>query len=171
MGKQIPMAITAVFFLFGTIGMAIAAHPDNGPGCGLGKLAWGDYPNQQDVGPQVLMSITNLTFGSQSFGISSGTSGCTNDGVIVQEEKVNVFATANFDNISQEMAQGQGEHLTALATLMDIPIDQHPVLFTKAQEKYARLLQSGETSPNAVVQVFYEIITANPPMMFTAQTQ
>jgi len=159
MGKQIQMAFTTAFFLFGTMGMAIAAHPDNGPGCGLGKLAWGDYPNQQDSGPQVLMSTTNLTFGSQSFGISSGTSGCTNNGVIVQEEKVNVFATANFDNISQEMVQGQGEHLTALATLMDIPIDQHPVLFANAQEKYAQLLQSGETPPNALVQVFYEIIT------------
>ena len=171
MGKQIHLAFTTVFLFFGTIGMAIAAHSDNGPGCGLGKLAWGDYPNQQDVGPQVLMSTTNLTFGSQSFGISSGTSGCTSNGVLVQEEKVNVFATANFDNISQEMAQGQGEHLTALAMLMDIPIDQHPVLFTKAQEKYARLLQSGKTSPQTVVQVFHEIITDSPSRVITAQSQ
>jgi len=171
MGKQIHLAFTTVFFFFLTIGMAIAAHPDNGPGCGLGKLAWGDYPNHQDVGPQVLMSITNLTFGSQSFGISSGTSGCTNGGVVVQKEKVNVFATANFDNISQEMAQGQGEHLTALATLMHIPIDQHSVLFAKAQEKYARLLQSDKTSPKAVVQTFYEIIADSPSRMITAQSQ
>jgi hypothetical protein len=171
MGKQIHLAFTTVFLFFGTIGMAIAAHSDNGPGCGLGKLAWGDYPNQQDVGPQVLMSTTNLTFGSQSFGISSGTSGCTHDGVLVQEEKVNVFATANFDNISQDMAQGQGEHLTALAMLMDIPIDQHPVLFIKAQERYAQLLQSSEISPNALIEVFHEIITASPPIRLTAQTQ
>jgi len=156
--------------MVGASEIALAAHPDNGPGCGLGKLAWSDHPNQQSILPQILMSTTNL-IGLQPFGISSGTSGCTNDGTILASEKVNVFAVANFNNISQEMAQGQGEHLTALATLMKIPNAQHAVLFSTAQEKYAKLFQSGETSPKVVVQVFHEIITDNPPMVLTAQSQ
>ena len=52
---------------------------------------------------------------SQTFAISSGTSGCTNDGQVWASEKVNVFTALNFDNLSQEMAQGQGEHLTSLS--------------------------------------------------------
>src|SRR5437016_4306155 len=104
--------LLSVAVLFGTqAGLAMAANPDTGPGCGLGKLAWSDYKGQKQIAPQVLMATTNGTFGSQTFGISTGTSGCTNDGTIMASEKVNVFAALNFENLSQEMAQGQGEHL------------------------------------------------------------
>src|SRR5690606_27691328 len=116
---------------------------DNGPGCGLGKLAWSDYSGQKQIAPQVLVATTNGTFGSQTFGISTGTSGCTNDGTVVSAEQVNVFAAINFDNLSQEMAQGQGEHLTSLATLMDIPADRHQTFFALTQEKYTLLIQEG----------------------------
>src|SRR5581483_1377491 len=92
-----------------------AMNPDTGPGCGLGKLAWGDYKNQKNIAPQVMMATTNGTFGSQTFGISTGTSGCTNDGTIMGEHKTPMYAELNFDNLSQEMAQGGGEHLASLA--------------------------------------------------------
>jgi hypothetical protein len=121
----------------------------------LGKLAWNSYSGQQSIGAQVLQATTNGTFGSQTFGISSGTSGCTNDGTVFASEKVNVFATVNFENLAQEMAQGQGEHLTSLATLMSIPAEQHGVFFSMAQEKYTTLIQAGEASPKAVVKALY----------------
>src|SRR5437660_11210298 len=89
------MAVAVVCF---TAAGAMAANPDNGPGCGLGKLAWGDYGHQKSIGPQVLMATTNGTFGSQTFGISSGTSGCTNDGMIFADQKVNMLASINFEN-------------------------------------------------------------------------
>ena len=43
-------------------GLAMAANPDTGPGCGLGKLAWADYKNQKNIAPQVMMATTNGTF-------------------------------------------------------------------------------------------------------------
>src|SRR5512147_699161 len=110
MVKKVLMFSVAV--LFGLqAGLAMAANPDTGPGCGLGKLAWGDYKGQKEIAPQVLMATTNGTFGSTTFGISTGTSGCTNDGKIMAEQKTTVFASVNFDALSAEMAQGQGEHL------------------------------------------------------------
>ena len=156
--KQTAPTLTAIILLFWTIGVAFGAHPDNGPGCGLGKLAWSDYPNQQSILAEVLQSTTNGTFGAQTFGISSGTSGCTNNGTIFASEKVNVFAAVNFDNLAQEMAQGQGEHLTSLATLMGIPADQHPIFFTMAQEKYTMLIQAGENPSQALIQALYQLL-------------
>ena len=82
MSKKVIMLSVAV--LFGMqAGLAMAANPDTGPGCGLGKLAWADYAHQKNIAPQVLMATTNGTFGSGTFGISSGTSGCTNDGKVM----------------------------------------------------------------------------------------
>ena len=48
-----------------------APNPATGLGCGLGKLAWGEYGNRKDIAPQVLQSTTNGTFGSQTFAIAS----------------------------------------------------------------------------------------------------
>jgi hypothetical protein len=161
---------TVVFFaafavILGGAGISLAANPDNGPGCGLGKLAWSDYSGQKQIGPQVLMATTNGTFGSQTFGISTGTSGCTNDGKIFTAEKVNVFAAINFDNLSQEMAQGQGEHLASLAALMGVPADQHPAFFAMTQEKYTTLVQAGETSPKAVVKAIHDAMVDHPVLV------
>src|SRR5918912_1451000 len=78
-----------------------ADNPDTGPGCGLGKLVWADYSRQKSIAPQVMMATTNGTSGSQTFGISSGTSGCTNDGTIMSQYKASVFAAANYDSLAQ----------------------------------------------------------------------
>lgn len=169
--KSTTLQLTALVFFLGTVGSAWGAHPDNGPGCGLGKLAWSDYPEQQSVWAQVLQATTNGTFGSQTFGISSGTSGCTNDGTIFASEKVNVFASVNFDNLAQEMAQGQGEHLTSLAALMGIPPEQHGIFFAMVQEKYTSLIQMGETSPKAVLKAMHSAIGHHPVLAQASYTK
>ena len=61
--------------------------------------------------------------------ISSGTSGCTNDGQVWASEDDNVFAVEPIDNLTQEMAQGKGRHLASLATLMGVPNEQHAAFF------------------------------------------
>ena len=148
--------------MVGQAGLAMAANPDTGPGCGLGKLAWADYKNQKNIAPQVMMATTNGTFGSGTFGISSGTSGCTNDGQVMAEQKTNVFANLNFDNLSQEMAQGRGEHLASLATLMGIPAEQHAAFFALIQERYTTMVEAGETSSVALVKALNDAVGKSP---------
>ncbi|GJL56163.1 MAG: hypothetical protein NPIRA02_32950 [Nitrospirales bacterium] len=163
MGKKLSMMCLTAALSLGVTGLALGNPPNSGPGCGLGHLAWsGSSANQNAIGTQVLMATTNGTFGSQTFGISSGTSGCTNDGTIVMKEKVNVFAAVNFENLSQEMAQGQGEHLASMATLMGIPQDHHAEFFAMTQEKYTSLLNNGETTPKAVVKALHDSMVVHP---------
>jgi Protein of unknown function (DUF3015) len=149
--------------LFGTqAGLAMASNPDTGPGCGLGKLAWGEYKHQKNIAPQVMMATTNGTFGSQTFGISFGTSGCTNDGKVMAEQKTTVFALLNLDALSAEMAQGQGEHLASLASLMGVPAEHQAAFFALTQERYTSLTQAGETSPVALVKALNDAIAGHP---------
>ena len=161
MSKKVIMFSVAV--LFGMqAGLALAANPDTGPGCGLGKLAWADNTHQKNIAPQVLMATTNGTFGSQTFGLSSGTSGCTNDGKVWAEQKTTVFAQLNFENLAQEMAQGQGEHLASLATLMGVPEENHAAFFAMTQERYTSLIKTGEASPVAMVRAINDAIATHP---------
>ncbi len=161
MSKKVLVLSIAV--LFGAqAGPAMAANPDTGPGCGLGKLAWADYKGQKEIAPQVLMATTNGTFGSQTFGISTGTSGCTNDGKIMSEHKATTFASLNFDALSAEMAQGQGEHLASLASLLGVPAEHQGAFFAMTQERYTSLVQAGEASPVALVKSLNDAIAGHP---------
>ena len=132
-------------------GVGAAGNPDNGPGCGLGKLAWMDYGSQKQIAPQVMMATTNGTFGSQTFGISSGTSGCTNDGVIIKNKHINLASRA-FETLGEDMAQGRGEHLASLATLLGVPEDAQPDFFALVQEKYTVLVGSHDTTAVTMLQ-------------------
>jgi len=160
MSKKVLVFSIAV--LFGAqAGLAMASNPDTGPGCGLGKLAWAEYKGQKEIAPQVLMVTTNGT-GMNTFAISSGTSGCTNDGKIMSEHKTTVFAALNFDALTAEMAQGQGEHLASLATLMGVPAERHAAFFAMTQERYTSLVQAGEASPVALVKSLNDAIAGHP---------
>ncbi|HMI38449.1 MAG TPA: DUF3015 domain-containing protein [Nitrospiraceae bacterium] len=162
MKKVIILGAVGVFLAVqGGFAMA-AGNPDTGPGCGLGKLAWQNYPHQKVIGIQTMEATTNGLMGNQTFGITSGTSGCTNDGKFWAEHKVNAFAALNFENLAQDMAQGHGEHIASLATLMGIPADQQPAFFAMTQEKYASLVTAGETSPIAMVKALNEAVATHP---------
>jgi len=160
--KKVIMLGAVGVFLAVQGGFAMAAgNPDTGPGCGLGKLAWQNYPHQKVIGIQTMEATTNGLMGNQTFGITSGTSGCTNDGKFWAEHKVNAFAALNFENLAQDMAQGHGEHIASLATLMGIPADQQPAFFAMTQEKYASLVTAGETSPIAMVKALNEAVATH----------
>jgi Protein of unknown function (DUF3015) len=159
------------------LGMALAvliASPaladiasDTGPGCGLGKLLWGQegFTGKHHILQQVLASTTNGTFGSQTFGISSGTSGCTNDGVIAGNQKVNAFADANLDRLRQEMAQGYGEYLASLASLIGISPGRQGEFFALTQEHFATLFKSEQTSSSEMLVALNRELSAHPGLV------
>lgn len=163
--KRVLMASLAVAFVGMQVGLAVAAGtPDTGPGCGLGKLAFQNYPNAKTKGAQVLMATLNGT-GVNTFAISSGTSGCTDDGRWWAENKTTMFAELNSDALAQEMAQGSGEHLASLATLLGVPQGQHQAFFAMTQERYTALTQAGEVSAVAMIKAMNDAISANPVLV------
>jgi len=94
---------------------SVSAYAVGDAGCGLGHLAW--QGNNGKLA-QILAATTNGTFGSQTFGITTGTSGCTSKGLVKVEHEQEYFANINRDTLYIEMSRGQGENLNALAALM-----------------------------------------------------
>lgn len=154
---------TCSFLVLQAAGVGAVGNSDNGPGCGLGKLAWMDYGSQKQIAPQVMMATTNGTFGSQTFGISSGTSGCTNDGVIMKNKHLNLASRA-FESLAEEMAQGRGEHLASLATLLGVPEEAQPEFFALVQENYTRLVGSDDTTAVTMLQALQASMAEHPTL-------
>ena len=68
------------------------AAANNVGSCGLGSKV---FEGQKGIAPQVLAVTTNGTFGNQTFGITSGTLGCTQDGVVSSNWKTALFIDGN----------------------------------------------------------------------------
>ena len=87
-----------------------SAMAQNNVGCGWGSAV---FNGQRGVAPQVLAATTNGTSGNQTFGITFGTVGCTQDGVVRSNWKVSAYIEGNSSKLARDMSAGQGESLEA----------------------------------------------------------
>jgi len=73
----------------------------------------------------------------------------TEDGQVAVNAKVRLFASTNWDNLAQDMARGQGEHLASLAVLLEIPHSRQSEFFQLAQVRYRT--STGVEAPEQIV--------------------
>jgi hypothetical protein len=130
-------------------------------GCGLGSVIFG--PNDDPVS-QVLAATTNGTFGSQTFGITSGTSNCVSGGVLRAEREQEAFAEVNFSDLKSNMAAGGGEYLRSFSTLLGCEDAARPALFKMAQARFGVILPSERSGPIDLVVGVKAQISADPAL-------
>ncbi len=101
------------------LALGFAAQAQVGPaGCGLGNVIMQDQN-------QVFASTTNGTSGSQTFGITSGTSNCVDGGA---RQKLVSFVEANKETLNKEAARGEGQTLASLNNLLGCKNDISPAI-------------------------------------------
>lgn len=100
-----------------TLALSTAAYAANSQtGCGLG----GQIIKSPDSAVMyALQATTNGTSANQTFGITSGTSGCKKTKLVLNEQAAE-FVAANMDQLSTEIAQGHGESVDTLAELLEV---------------------------------------------------
>lgn len=81
-------------------------------GCGLGSIVFGPKPGMI----QIIASTVNGTAGSQTFGITSGTSNCE---IPESGHQAAVFIEANKEVVRKEAARGQGETVRTIANMLN----------------------------------------------------
>lgn len=126
-------------------------------GCGLGAIVFGAEPGAI----QVVAATLNGTFYSQTFGITTGTSECTDSGVIKAEMEQKVYAYSNFDSLRQDMARGEGETLTSFAYLFGCEASSVDA-FSELTQAYFEQIFTEEATPESVVSDVQNL-TQNAP--------
>ena len=79
-------------------------------GCGLGSMAFGDAPGAV----QIFAATTNGFVGTQTFGITTGTSNC-GPGLFAMGTKN--FVEANREALAKDISRGQGDGIGALTVI------------------------------------------------------
>ena len=130
--KKLLVSLAAVAAL-STAGFASA---NNQTGCGLGAIIIKDDSSAVLL---ALQATTNGIFGNQTFGITSGTSGCKKT-KLVMNERAQEFVASNMDILAKEIAVGHGESLDTLDELLKV---QDKVAFNAAlQANYNKIYSS-----------------------------
>jgi hypothetical protein len=150
--------LVLLFVGFMVIGFSTALFADQkNYGCGLGSMA---FEGNDGLISQVSAATTNGSSGNQTFGITSGTSNCTQYSEWTSNEKVNVFVTDNMDSLAKDIAKGKGEHLETLASLMNIPQKDRAAFNSKLQKNFSRIYTFGDVTAMEVIRNIEAVISS-----------
>jgi hypothetical protein len=135
---------------------AMAAGENN-----IGNCGWGSklFDGQSGIAPQVLGATTNGTFGNQTFAITSGTSGCTQDGAVKSNWKTALFIDGNKEMLARDMSVGSGETLDSLAHLMGVEAQDRAAFNQVAKENLWKIFAADSTAD--IMANFRQVLSAN----------
>ncbi len=131
--RKLALAIALMFS-----GATVFATGYGSAGCGLGSLA---FP-QDEAFPQILAATTNGTFGSQTFGITFGTSNCSSEGLVKLSMERDAFIEANYRDLSKDVAMGKGQFVENLSKLYGYTSQNSIVFVSKLQKSYTKIFGS-----------------------------
>jgi hypothetical protein len=116
----------------------------------IGSCGWGSklFDGQKGIFPQVLAVTTNGTSGNQTFGITFGTSGCTQDGVVSSTWKTAMYLDGNRVALARDAAAGQGESLDALAALMGVKAEDKAHFNTTMKSQFSKVFGTEAVAAN-----------------------
>lgn len=124
----------------GVLALSSNANAYDSTGCGLGSMAW---RGQSGMIPQVLAVTTNGMFGTQTFGISTGTSGCDPNGRVTggTGKMLLSFLENNMEQFALDASVGFGETLTTVAGILNV---DEGSLAVKLQNNFGVLFASND---------------------------
>jgi len=153
------LLLAATLVAFGVLGGGGIARAGDGPGCGWGQIL---FKGQSGLFAHTSAATTNGTSYNQWFGLTSGTAGCDPDTVVSNEFQRQLFVASNVDNLSRDMAQGGGDHLDALASLLDIPAQDRAGFFAMTQANLPRILAAAQQGTPEMLAVLDGAMAADP---------
>ncbi len=100
--------------------------------------------------------VTDPSSGSSAAGSSDQA------GFLNRQQQIAEFAQANLDRLKTDMAAGQGEYLSSLATLMAIAPNDQPAFFAIVQQKFTVLFPNDRTTAPEMLTALNQQLRADP---------
>jgi hypothetical protein len=92
----------------------------------------------------------------------------TGDGLVKQEQKINLFAGVAYENLRQEAAAGSGQYVTSLAALYGVPAAKHAEFGKVLQQRHAELFATDLREDNRahlrMVSALNQALTQEPSL-------
>ena len=145
--------------LIGTVlaaaSMNVFAVAPGGPGCGWGNML---FEGQSGLPSHLIASITNGTSGNATFGMTSGTNGCDTSGRLAYNGKPMLVLSSIMSELSEDVARGEGEALTALSVSMGIQADDRARFNAAMHENFAVIFPHQDVTAEEVMANITEVM-------------
>jgi hypothetical protein len=135
-----------------------AAMADNVGSCGWGSKL---FDGQSGVVPQSLAITTNGFLGNSTFAITSGTSGCTQDGKVASSWKTSLFIDGNKEALARDMSMGGGEALDSLAHLLGIEGQDRVAFGRITKDNVAKIFPSSNVNAQQIAMNLQAVLAGN----------
>ena len=149
------MALAAVAALFPAVALA---QQNNVGSCGWGSKL---FDGQAGIFPQGAAGFTNAIFFNQTFGVSFGTSGCTQDGTVRSTWKTAMFIDGNKERLARDMSVGGGEALDSLAHLLGVEPADRAAFNRIARDNMQRIFPAENADTEQVVSALRAALMAD----------
>jgi len=136
------------------LGLGMPALADNDVGCGVGTNL---MEGKEGLVAHLLASCTN-GYTLQSVSITFNSFGCDSTGTVTTDAQLRKFAAANIDQLSRDAARGEGESLSALAHLLQVPAEQHDTFGLFARAHFVELFPHQDVSSNELLDALYRLL-------------
>ncbi len=145
---------------------ALLVAPSLASADNVGQCGWGSrlMAGNKGIIPQVAAVTTNGTFGNQTFGITSGTSGCTQDGVVSSNWKMSALVDSNKNKLARDMSRGNGETLESLAAVIGVQSSDKEAFFASAKANFSKVFPSHSVATADVVASINELVLSTPEL-------
>lgn len=143
--KKLVIGLCCAFAL-GSTSMAFAT--EKAGGCGIGKEI---MAGKTGLGSNLVAAILNNILIPNTFFMTTGILGCDTTKTVQNEQQGETFVASNMDTLAVEMAQGTGDHLAALASILGVAEADKAAFYSLAKDQYEPLFSATGATPATVL--------------------
>ena len=140
-----------------SVAMAGAAGGDSG--CGWGNAL---FKGSEGTPSHVLAAITNAFLGNNTFGMTTGTNGCSTSGTLGYGGSSAVSAI--MDEFSEDVARGEGDALNTVAVLYAVEPADRPTFARVMHENFAVIFPNEDVTAEEMIASIEAVMKADPTL-------
>ncbi|WP_397451299.1 DUF3015 domain-containing protein [Pseudomonas sp. NA-150] len=147
--------------LFTVVSLNAMAQAPGGPDCGWGNML---FAGQHGTGPHIFASTTNGTSGNATFGMTSGTNGCSTSSTLTYGGKSWLSMNGMMDELSKDMAMGQGEALTTYAVVLGVAPEDRAHFAAVTHEHFQQIFSKADVTADDVHTNTLAVLKSDPTL-------
>lgn len=136
----------------------VLADAPGGPNCGWGNML---FEGKAGAGYHFMASIFNSSSGNNTFGMTSGTNGCSTRGRLTYSGKNVMTVSQIMTEFSEDVAKGNGEALETVAVVFGIEKQDRTVFAEVAHANFEKLFPSENVTAEHVVETLVELLKSD----------
>ncbi|EIK95215.1 hypothetical protein PMM47T1_18450 [Pseudomonas sp. M47T1] len=145
--------------LFTVASFHAMAQAPGGPDCGWGNML---FEGQRGTPAHFLASTTNGTSGNATFGMTSGTNGCSTNAALTYGGKSWIAMNGMMNELSEDMAKGQGEALTTYAVVLGVAPQDRAYFESVTHQHFQDIFKTADVTADDVHANTMNVLKSDP---------